>query len=318
MITRSPDHPITRFADPLISVVIPSRQRPELLVPCVQSVLSQTWENLEIIVVLDGDTAGSADALRLHFPGEQRIRILESNSREGASVARNRGVQAATGSWIAFQDDDDLWFPEKLQKQMALALSSQFAEPVVTCQMLFHSGGVTGISPRHQPTRPMSEYLYVSPGFRGEQGLLSPQTVLAPRGLCLRVPFTPGLPRHEDGEWAMRISHELTVGFEFIAEPLVNYNSNPDGRERITEFRNWRYSLDFARSRSGLMTRKGYAGFILSRCVEAAAYCGEWKALKTIVAEAFRNGSPSAADLLRSAEICAYALKTRMLRRREQ
>src|SRR5215471_11045546 len=108
---------------PAISVVIPSRQRPPMLLKCVESVLAQTWQDLEIIVVLDGDTAGSAELLRSHFYGEPRIRILESAERQGASVARNRGVQAARGKWIAFQDDDDTWLPEKLEKQMARALA---------------------------------------------------------------------------------------------------------------------------------------------------------------------------------------------------
>ena len=117
----------------------------------------------------------------------------------------------------------------------------------------------------------------------------------------------------------MLISQESTVGFEFLAEPLVLYNSEPDGRERITEFRDWSYSMEFARSRRALMTRKGYAGFVLSRCVEAAAYRGEWKALGTIVAEAFRHGSPSAANLAMAVWTCLLSpLRSayRFLRRR--
>jgi glycosyltransferase involved in cell wall biosynthesis len=289
---------------PLISVVIPSRQRPELLVRSVESALQQKWNNLEVVVVLDGDTAGSVEALRQRFPEEPRIHILENASREGASVARNRGVQAAQGTWIAFLDDDDAWLPEKLEKQIACALASRYAEPVVTCQMFFKTGGKVQVSPQTPPSRPMSEYLYVRKGFPGEQGILPPQTVLAPRSLCLRVPFTPGLPRHEDGEWAMLVSREPAVGFEFLAEPMVIYNSDPDGRERITEFRDWRYSMEFARSRSWLMTRRGYAGFVLSRCAEAAAYRGEWKAMGPIVVEAFRHGSPTIANLAMAMWTC--------------
>lgn len=305
-------------ANPLISVVIPSRQRPALLVRSVETVLLQTWRNLEIIVVLDGDTAGSADALRQRFPGEQRMSILENASCEGLSRARNRGVQAARGDWVAFLDDDDEWLPQKLEKQMACVFASPFPEPVVTCQMFYKTGGTLRVNAQPPPTRPISEYLYACNRFTGAQGLMTPSTVLAPRSLCLRVPFTPGLPRHEDGDWAMLIGHEPTVGFEFFAEPLVIYNSEPDGRERVSEFRDWHYSMAFARSRLSLMTRKAYAGFLLSRCIEAAAHRGEWTALGPIVVEAFRRGSPSAADLVRAMTICAYALKRRLIGNRRE
>lgn len=297
-------------ATPLISVVIPSRQRPALLIAAVQSVLEQRRDDFEIIVVLDGDTAGSAQVLREHFPGDERIRIVTIATRQGVSVARNQGVAAARGKWIAFHDDDDTWLPEKLDKQMAMAEASHYPEPVVTCQL---SVGGKLIWPSRPPTRPMSEYLYSRKGFPGDAGVFTPPTVLAPHSLCSRVPFTPGLPRHEDGEWAMLISEESTVGFEFVAEPLVIYNCEPDGRERITGFYDWRYSLEFARSRKQLLTSRAYAGFVLSRCVEAACHSRAWSATLPLFFEAFRRGSPSVADLAGALDLCWRSLVRSML-----
>ena len=298
---------------PLISVVIPSRQRPALLVQAVQSVLDQKRNDFEVIVVLDGDTAGSAETLQERFPEEHRLRILTIATHQGVSVARNLGVEAARGQWIAFHDDDDQWLPGKLDKQMAAALASRHTEPVVTCQLLVvgtksASPDKPIIWPDRAPTLPMCEYLYSRKGFRGEAGVLTPPTVLAPRSLCLRVLSTPGLPKHEDGEWAMLIAEEPTVGFEFVAEPLVIYNCEPDGRERITGYEDWRFSLNFARSRRWLLTSRAYAGFVLSRCVGAAASRRCWKAIVPLFFEAFRRGSPAAADILGALEACARSL----------
>ncbi len=281
---------------PLVSVVIPSRQRPALLLAAVQSALEQKRDDLEIIVVLDGDCAGSAEALRRAFPEDTRIRILENTERRGAPVARNQGIAAARGAWIAHLDDDDTWLPGKIDKQLACALASRYPEPVVTCQFFARTGGVDHIYRIPPPTLPMSEYLFVRTGLFGGTGSVFPSIVLAPRSLLLRVPFIE--PKHEDCEWAMRASQEPTVGWEFVAEPLAIWNCDSDGRERITTSWNWRYSLEFARSHKSLMTRRAYAGFILSRCTIAAVHQKEWRAFFPIFAETFRCGSVRVADLV--------------------
>src|SRR5258708_40034932 len=79
----------------LISVVIPSRQRPALLVQAVQSVLDQKRDHFGVIVVLDGDTAGSAETLQEHFPEAHRLRIVTIATHQVVSVARNLGVPTA-------------------------------------------------------------------------------------------------------------------------------------------------------------------------------------------------------------------------------
>jgi glycosyltransferase involved in cell wall biosynthesis len=286
----------TGDAAPLISVVIPSRQRPALLIAAVQSVLEQKRNDLEVIVVLDGDTAGSAEALRRAFPKDARIRILENTERRGAPVARNQGIAAARGKWIAHLDDDDTWLPGKIDKQLACALASRYSEPVVTCQFFVRAGGTKRIYRIPPPTLPISEYLFARTGLFGSTGSAFPSIVLAPRSLLLRIPIVD--PKHEDCEWAMRASLEPTVGWEFVAEPLAIWNCDSDGRERITTSWDWRYSLEFARSHKALMTRRAYAGFILSRCTTAAVHQKEWRAFFPIFAEAIRRGSPRVADLV--------------------
>ena len=102
-----------------VSVVIPTHNRRELLIQAVASVRSQTMRNLEIVVVDDGSTDDTTSALS--SISDVRLRVIHLSEARGVSHARNRGIRAATGQWISFLDDDDLWSPEKLARQLQAA-----------------------------------------------------------------------------------------------------------------------------------------------------------------------------------------------------
>ena len=102
-----------------VSVVIPTRDRPELLALTLRSVLRQEHVNAEVIVVDDGEGAGTDTLLKQ--VGDGRVRLLRNSGPPGVSGARNSGIAAATGEWISFLDDDDLWAPGKLAAQLAVA-----------------------------------------------------------------------------------------------------------------------------------------------------------------------------------------------------
>jgi glycosyltransferase involved in cell wall biosynthesis len=101
-------------AVPRVSVIIPSFNRGHCIAGSVESVLAQTFQDLEVIVVDDGSTDNTQEVLA-HFG--DRIRVIRQENG-GVSAARNAGVRAARARWIAFQDSDDSWRPEKLQKQI--------------------------------------------------------------------------------------------------------------------------------------------------------------------------------------------------------
>lgn len=102
---------------PKISVIIPTYNRRVYVQEAIDSVLAQTYTDYEIIVVDDGSTDGTGAALQERY-GERIQYIWQEN--QGESVARNRAINMATGDYIALLDSDDLWLPEKLEKQMAL------------------------------------------------------------------------------------------------------------------------------------------------------------------------------------------------------
>lgn len=107
---------------PKVSVVIPTCNRPELLKRAIRSVLAQTYQDFEIIVVDDGMKERAKDAA-LGF-ADPRIRYIQNDVSLGGGGTRNRGIDEAKGEYVAFLDDDDEWLPEKLEKQVAALDSS--------------------------------------------------------------------------------------------------------------------------------------------------------------------------------------------------
>jgi len=105
-------------SDSLVSVVVPTYNRVYCLPDTIASVLAQTHGNVELIVVDDGSTDGTEALMRERYGSEPRLRYLRQDNR-GVSAARNKGIDAARGDFIALLDSDDTWLPWKLEVQLA-------------------------------------------------------------------------------------------------------------------------------------------------------------------------------------------------------
>jgi glycosyltransferase involved in cell wall biosynthesis len=281
----------------LVSAVIPTRNRPELVLRAVRSALSQTHENLEVVVVIDGPD--SATRARLEGIGDSRLRVLELDKSVGGSSARNRGVEHATGEWVAFLDDDDEWLPEKIEKQLDVALSSSSLVPIVSCYFIGRTPRGDYVWPRRVPRlhEPLCEYLFMRRSiFFGETQLQTSLT-FARRQLFQEVPFTEGLRRHQDTDWYLRVAGLEGVKVEFVHEPLAIWYLG-DHRPRITAHNNWRDSLDWLRSRQDLITPRAYAGFVATQLGPEAAQQGDWRAFFPLLREAVAVGKCHPFDIL--------------------
>lgn len=103
---------------PIISIIIPTYNRERLIARSVKSVLNQTYQDFEIIIVDDASTDNTRE-LVAGF-NDERIRYVRHEENKGEAAARNTGIKAARGDYIAYQDSDDEWFPEKLARQIKL------------------------------------------------------------------------------------------------------------------------------------------------------------------------------------------------------
>ena len=104
---------------PAVSVILATRDRPQLVGRAARSVLAQDYRDLELIVVDDGSAVPARTSLA--SLDDRRLRFVRSEDALGPARARNLGIETANGAWVGFQDDDDEWLPGKLTQQMTLA-----------------------------------------------------------------------------------------------------------------------------------------------------------------------------------------------------
>ena len=103
--------------DGLVSIIMPSWNTGRFIAESIQSVIDQTYENWELIIVDDCSTDNTDEVIATF--SDKRIRFYKNEKNSGAAVTRNKAIREAKGEWIAFLDSDDLWNPDKLEKQLA-------------------------------------------------------------------------------------------------------------------------------------------------------------------------------------------------------
>jgi glycosyltransferase involved in cell wall biosynthesis len=285
---------------PLVSVIIPTIHRPQLVLRAVQGVLCQSIRDIEAIVVVDGHDSEALRALSSIDDPRLRVKAL-STGTGSAGGARNVGVGEARGRWIAFLDDDDEWFPRKLEIQLQTAEQSPHPNPIVSCRLIARSQEGDLVWPLRTPAieEPISEYLFCQSGVRGGEGLILPSTVLTTKDLMLRVPFRVDLPRHNDVDWLLRATAVEGVKAMFVPdpEPLVVWHVETN-RPRISNTADWRYSLGWIQENRALVTPRAFASFLLIWASSTAARGKGWKAFWILPSEALAKGKPRAVDFV--------------------
>lgn len=284
--------------DPIVSIVIPTRDRPELVRRAIGSALEQTFTASEVIVVIDGPDDVTMQVLSAIKDPRLRIKALPSSL--GGAAARNVGVVAAKGRWIAFLDDDDEWLPTKLDTQLRTAQHSVFPDPVVSCRLLKRSEAYESLLPRRFPIpgESMSEYLFRRTRLFGGEGLVQTSTILTTKALMKQVPFRAGTKRHQDLEWLLQIGMRKGTMVEFVpeTEPLVIWYKEAQ-RTSVSSGKDWRYSLSWIQQNRHLVTSRAYGSFLLTWVSASAIQQGERSAFWPLLRDAFSHGSPSALDV---------------------
>ena len=205
---------------PNVSVIIPAFNAESFIVDAVRSVLDQTYRDLEVIVVDDGSTDGTL--ARLAVFGD-RIRVHQQ-SNKGVAAARNAGVAAAQGGWIAFLDADDLWLPHKLERQLASASAAMLYTDRLNI-------GARGDLPEIQSAITPMHGGDVFALLLGEGNFITNTSVMMRRDLFEQMGgFYTGLNGTEDWDLWIRIAERHEIGF--VDEPLVRYRFHPGGLSR--------------------------------------------------------------------------------------
>jgi glycosyltransferase involved in cell wall biosynthesis len=191
---------------PLISCIVPVFNGERYLGEALESILKQSYQSLEIIVVDDGSTDGTA-AVMGHYAGQVRL-LRQANA--GTAAARNLGLNAANGEFIAFLDADDLWHPEKLERQTARFQTRPELDYCVTHVQNFWVPELIEEERRFRDHR-ISKAL---PGY-------STGTLLVRRALFDTVgQFNPAIKHADDTEWFLRTS-EHGAAMELLPDVLL-------------------------------------------------------------------------------------------------
>jgi len=201
---------------PLISVIIPTYNRANLLSRAIKSVLNQIFKDFEIIVIDDCSIDNTEEVIKKFQEQDKRIRYIRHEKNKEAAMTRNTGIKVAKGEYIAFLDSDDEWLPEKLEKQFALFRKNEKLG-FVSCNALIidekSKEGRKYIMPRYKN---ILEKLLESNFIDSTSSVVIRKDVLNEVGY-----FDEKIKIGEDWDMWIRIAQKYE--FDFVKKPLFRY-----------------------------------------------------------------------------------------------
>lgn len=209
--------------EPKVSIILPTYNRDNLIARSIKSILNQSYQDFELIIVDDGSTDNTPKIVKKLKRKDERIRYLKHEKNHGAAKARNTGIVASKSDYLAFQDSGDLWLPRKLEKQIKTLNRFSQRTGVVYTRMYRLDKGRKKYVPlpnvRKKNGRIHGELL--KGNFIGTPSILAKRECFDTMGK-----FDERLPRLQDWDLVLRFSKKYQ--FRVVDEPLVIVLSSPD------------------------------------------------------------------------------------------
>jgi glycosyltransferase involved in cell wall biosynthesis len=257
-------------SDPVVSVVSPFFNRRSWLAAFLGSLERQTFKDFEVIIVDDASSDGLADAVA-NTESALAVRLLRQPQNKGAACARNLGMDAARGRYIALIDSDDTWHPSKLARQVAQFEAAPDRSRLVglSRQVVVGSGAFV------TPTRLIARHDRVGDYLFRRGGVIQSSMMFMSADLARAARFVDGERGHDDWSFAMRLE-ALGAVFEMLPEALVRYQD--DERPDRLSPRYTRARFDWLRQYRPLLGEKAYfaasAAFASHMSHDSASYVG--------------------------------------------
>lgn len=227
----------------LVSVILPTYNRRETIKRAIDSVLNQTYQHIELIIVDDNSTDGTLELVSEVYGEDERIMYILNDANMGFSGAVNIGVQAAKGNWVAFQNSDDVWYPDKLKKQMAISKKAEDNVGMIYCRIMRYwteGNGKNSVWPSEDLTAEsisgdIHKHVLMEP-------LCSATTMLI-RKVCFEAVggFSSDIHSLEDYEFSIRFSARYQA--LLCDEPLVDVHETSDNAEELNDEKIWTQCL---------------------------------------------------------------------------
>lgn len=209
---------------PKVSVIIPAYNRADTIGAAITSVLRQTEPNFELLVVDDASTDHTKDIVRQFR--DTRLELIEHPQNAGISGARNSGIKAARGKYIALLDSDDIWFPRMLESQLArLRAAPKEVGGIVSDHVYTDEARHPRFVRRNSTSsRSPDELIIIGHGVGMGQSLVAPKEVFGHVG-----DFDPRYPRAEDWDWLLRFrqQNKLLINPEILFAYKQSNYGNP-------------------------------------------------------------------------------------------
>lgn len=249
---------------PLVSIVIPTYNRAELVTQTIDSVVQQSYPNLEIIIVDDGSTDDTENTIQ--NIKDSRIRYIKHPQNLGGATARNTGIEAATGGYTCFLDSDDLWLPNKIELQLAFIQQFPDSEKIVTyTQRKISNPHKEVYKNRSKVTQKpntdikysknLADYLFC------DDGDMQTSTLMMKSAFAKAVKFRSELKKHQDWDFCLRLEARGAI-FAFLPQTLTIYQ-NHSCQNRTSRKVDYNTSINWIKEYASVISAKAHTGFLL-------------------------------------------------------
>jgi glycosyltransferase involved in cell wall biosynthesis len=258
-----------------ISVIIPTHNRAHSVGASIESVFAQSVPVLEVLVVDDASSDDTVAVVREMVARFPKIRVIALAENGGGGHARNIGIDAAEGDYLAFLDSDDTWFPDKLEKQLNHLGYKPGAEFLCfTNLQIDYADG--------RPAKPWNTVDFsieggAKPYILEHDQVVQTSTWLISTAAARRVKFDKSLRRHQDIDFVLRAA-DLGVPFVYLPEVLVHYSADP-AAVRTSQHKNARPSLFWMERARAYLSKKEIAQFYLKHVLDMELVDAPMKAL---------------------------------------
>jgi hypothetical protein len=242
-----------------VAVVIPTIGRASLAA-AIDSALAQRGVDVAVHVVADvaGATAASLGI------ADPSVNVHVTGGGAGGGGARQLGTERATAPWIAYLDDDDVWYPDKLAIQLAAADAAGAAcTPIVSSRIMSRrADGALGVAVPRELYRDgdVETYLFHKRRFTAARNTVQTSTLLLPTALAQAVGWDRTLARHQDWDFISRATRVDGVRLIQVADVLVEVGIG--SKQSLSAGSDWRASLDWALGNSSIWPRAAFADFV--------------------------------------------------------
>lgn len=208
----------------MISVVIPTHNRCNIVGRSIDSVLNQTYDDIEVIVVSDGSTDDTDAVVSKYENSDHRVKYVSYTPARGGNYARNLGISRSSGEYVAFLDDDDTWYPEKLEKQLKVLEENPLVGLVYTGSHVIYVNEKIEYRSIPKKSGYLLHELLLDNVVGSTSTVLVRKTIFEQSGV-----FDENLGALQDYDLWIRIAKYTQIGV--VSEELINYYNCRSGKQ---------------------------------------------------------------------------------------